>query len=153
MIHKTVKISSTKINYKCAMHVTKVYLSHNFCVDNKQLLRVALKDWESCRGSSWQHYRGFLLHPAQYHVHFTIQPRTDWTMPILALKAVKNWKEKSRHKDEDEDSQEKDAVTILKPPEPKYKFIISRDKAPRSNCQMPLTNAEANNFNWESNIK
>ena len=68
-------------------------------------------------------------------------------MPILALKAVKNWKEKSRHKDEDEDSQEKDAVTILKPPEPKYKFIISRDKAPRSNCQMPLTNAEANNFN------
>ena len=74
-------------------------------------------------------------------------------MPILALKAVKNWKEKSRHKDEDEDSQEKDAVTILKPPEPKYKFIISRDKAPRSNCQMPLTNAEANNFDLESNIK
>ena len=68
-------------------------------------------------------------------------------MPILALKAVKNWKEKSRHKDEDEDSQEKDAVTILKPPEPKYKFIISRDKAPRSNCQMPWTKAEANNFN------
>ena len=34
------------------MHVTKVYLSHNFCVDNKQLLRVALKDWESCSGSS-----------------------------------------------------------------------------------------------------
>ena len=127
------KISFTKINYECAMHVTKVYLSDNFCVDNKQLLRVALKDWESCSGSSWQHYRVFLLHPAQYHVHFTIQPRTDWTMPILALKAVKNWKEKSRHKDEDEDSQEKDAVTILKPPEPKYKFIISRDKAPRSN--------------------
>ena len=73
-----------------------------------------------------------------YHLHFTIHPAEDWldqdTMPILALKAVKNWKEKSRHKDEDEDSQEKDAVTILKPPEPKYKFIISRDKAPRSNC-------------------
>ena len=68
-------------------------------------------------------------------------------MPILALKAVKNWKEKSRHKDEDEDRQEKDAVTILKPPEPKYKFIISRDKAPRSNCLTPWTNAEANNLN------
>ena len=119
------------------MHVTKVYLSHNFCVDNKQLLRVALKDWESCSGSSWQHYRGFLLNKTKYlslTLHYLAE---DWLdqdiMPILALKAVKNWKEKSRHKDEDEDSQEKDAVTILKPPEPKYKFIISRDKAPRSN--------------------
>ena len=66
MIHKTVKIS-TKINYDCAMNVTKVYLSYNLCMDNKQLLRVALKDWESCRGTSWQHYWGFLLLPLTLH--------------------------------------------------------------------------------------
>ena len=49
------------------MNVTKVYLSYNLCMDNKQLLRVALKDWESCRGTSWQHYWGFLLLPLTLH--------------------------------------------------------------------------------------
>ena len=47
-------------------------------------------------------------------------------MPILALKSVKKWKEKTKN---DGDETEKDVAYIIsKPPEPKHKLVLMRDK-------------------------
>ena len=48
-------------------------------------------------------------------------------MPILALKSVKKWKEKTKNEAEEEPENIKPYI-IVKPPDPKYKFFISRDK-------------------------
>ena len=46
-------------------------------------------------------------------------------MPILALKSVKKWKEKTKT---DEEETEKPPAIIAKPPEPKHKLALLRDK-------------------------
>ena len=48
-------------------------------------------------------------------------------MPILALKTVKNWKAKTK-KNDDEENVEQDVVTFLKQPDPRYKFIMDKQK-------------------------
>lgn len=47
-------------------------------------------------------------------------------MPILALKSVKKWKEKT--KTDGEETEKDVAYTIAKPPEPKHKMVLMRDK-------------------------
>ena len=48
-------------------------------------------------------------------------------MPILALKTVKHWKDKAKKNDEEEIIEE-EVVTFLKQPEPRYKYIMDKDK-------------------------
>ena len=47
-------------------------------------------------------------------------------MPILALKSVKKWKEKT--KTDGEETEKDVAYMIAKPPEPKHKMVLMRDK-------------------------
>ena len=56
-------------------------------------------------------------------------------MPILALKSVKKWKEKTRN---DEEEIEKPAAIIAKPPEPKHKLALLRDKVLSSSMQFTI---------------
>ena len=54
-------------------------------------------------------------------------------MPILALKSVKKWKEKTKT---DEEETEKPAAIIARPPEPKHKLALLRDKVLSSSMQL-----------------
>ena len=56
-------------------------------------------------------------------------------MPILALKSVKKWKEKTKN---DEEETEKPAAIIAKPPEPKHKLALLRDKVLSSSMQFTI---------------
>ena len=56
-------------------------------------------------------------------------------MPILALKSVKKWKEKTKN---DEEETEKPAAIIAKPPEPKHKLALLRDKVLSSLMQFTI---------------
>lgn len=48
-------------------------------------------------------------------------------MPILALRAVKNWKDKTKKNDEEE-IVEDEVVTFLKQPDARYKFNMDKVK-------------------------
>ena len=50
-------------------------------------------------------------------------------MPILTLKTLKHWKEKSKKVDEENDKiVDDDLVCIPKQPEPLFKYILKKDK-------------------------
>ena len=50
-------------------------------------------------------------------------------MTLPTIKAVKNWKEKVEKLEEDEDQLEADEPLILKPPDPSFKYSLTKKKA------------------------
>ena len=50
-------------------------------------------------------------------------------MTLPTIKAVKNWKEKVEKLEEGEDQLEADEPLILKPPDPSFKYSLTKKKA------------------------
>lgn len=50
-------------------------------------------------------------------------------MSLPTIKAVKNWKEKVEKLDEEEDPTDAEEPLILKPPDPNFKYSLTKKKA------------------------